>query len=59
MNSNKLLAAYLADGGEITIVPSKKVRKHTAYTKSHDHGGRFSQYNVGGKNRLRASRKSA
>jgi hypothetical protein len=53
------VAEYLASGGTITMVPAKKVRKHSNYTKSHQFGGRFSQYNVGGKNRLRAARKSA
>ena len=59
MNYDKLLAAYLADGGKITVVPPREVRRHNPYTKSHRHGGRFSAYNVGGNNRVRASRKSA
>ena len=53
------VAEYLADGGTITKVKAKKSRKHSPYTKSHMFGGRFSSYNVGGKNRLRAARKSA
>ena len=53
------VAEYLADGGSITVVPTKKYRKHTSRTKSHNMGGKYSSYNVGGKNRLRAARKSA
>jgi hypothetical protein len=53
------VSAYLADGGTVTMVKSKKSRAHSPYTKSHRFGGRFSSYNVGGKNRLRAARKSA
>ena len=53
------VAAYLADGGSITLVPAKKFRSHTPRTKSHNMGGRYSRYNVGGNNRIRASRKSS
>jgi hypothetical protein len=53
------IAKYLSDGGTITMVPTKKYRKHTSRTKSHNMGGKYSSYNVGGNNRLRAARKSA
>ena len=53
------VTAYLADGSVISLVLTKKYRKHTSRTKSHNMGGKYSRYNVGGKNRLRAARKSA
>ncbi len=53
------VAEYLADGGSITVVPAKKFRSHTSRTKSHNRGGRYSRYNVGGNNRIRAARKSS
>ena len=52
--------AFLANGGEIKQIKSRKTRKHTTRTKSHmKGGGRWGAYNVGGNHRIAAARRSA
>ena len=58
-NYAALVDAWVDAGGEVTKIKSRKVRKHSLRSKSHQMGGRFSRYNVGGKNRLAADRKSS
>ena len=53
------LDAFLKVGGEITKIKSKKVRKHSLRSKSHQMGGRWSSYNVGGAHRVAAKRKAS
>ena len=54
-----LVDAWVDAGGEVTKIKSRKVRKHSLRSKSHQMGGRFSRYNVGGNNRVAADRKSS
>ena len=54
-----LVDAWVDAGGEVTKIKSRKIRKHSLRSKSHQMGGRYSRYNVGGKNRLAAERKSS
>ena len=54
-----LVDAWVKAGGEVTKIKSRRIRKHSLRSKSHQMGGRFSRYNVGGKNRLAAERKSS
>ena len=58
-NYAALVDAWVDAGGEVTKIKSRKVRKHSLRSKSHQMGGRYSRYNVGGKNRLAAERKSS
>ena len=58
-NYAALVDAWVDAGGEVTKIKSRKVRKHSLRSKSHQMGGRFSRYNVGGNNRVAADRKSS
>ena len=58
-NHAALADAWVKAGGEITKIKARKVRQHSLRSKSHQMGGRFSRYNVGGKNRLAAERKAS
>ena len=53
------MQAFLDSGKTITTVVSKTVKPHSGTTKSHRFGGRWSSYNVGGNNRIRAQRRSS
>ena len=54
------LDAFLKVGGEITKIKSKKVRKHSLRSKSHQMGGVGSRYMSGGtRNQSGRSRKSS
>jgi len=54
------LDAFLKAGGEITKIKSKKVRKHSLRSKSHQMGGIGSRYMSGGTRNLAGrSRKCA
>ena len=56
----KAIDEWLAEGNKITKIPSKFSKKHTSRTKSHmKGGGRWGAYNVGGNNRIAATRRSA
>ena len=46
------LDAFLKAGGEITKIKSKKVRKHSLRSKSHQMGGIGSRYMSGGTRNL-------
>ena len=54
-----LVSAWVDAGGEVTKIKSRKVRKHSLRSKSHQMGGKYSRYNVGGKNRLAVARRAA
>ena len=54
-----LVDAWVDAGGEVTKIKSRKIRKHSLRTKSHQMGGKYSRYNVGGKNRLAVARRAA
>ena len=57
---DKAVAAYLANGGEIKKIKSKKYRKHSLRSKSHQRGGMGSRYMSGGtRNQSGRSRRSA
>ena len=58
-NYAALVDAWVDAGGEVTKIKSKRVRKHTLRTKSHQLGGKYSRYNVGGKNRLAVARRAS
>ena len=47
--NEQLLEEHIANGGEITVVPEKKVKRHSHITKSHRFGGKYTRYNMGGK----------
>ena len=53
------IAEFVKNGGVIKIIKSRKVRKHSLRSKSHQMGGKHSRYNVGGKNRLAVARRVA
>ena len=53
------MQAFLDAGHTITTVKARKVKPHWQRTKSHRFGGRFSRYNVGGNNRIAASRRAS
>ena len=54
------LDAFLKAGGEITKIKSKKVRKHSLRSKSHQMGGIGSRYMSGGtRNQSGRSRKAS
>ena len=54
------LDAFLKAGGEITKIKSKKMRKHSLRSKSHQMGGMGSRYMSGGTRNLAGrSRKCA
>ena len=53
------IAEFLANGGVIKIIKSRKVRKHSLRSKSHQKGGRWSSYNVGGNAKIAARRRAA
>jgi len=55
----KAIDEWLAEGNEITVIPSKFPANHTARTKSHQMGGRWSSYNVGGNAKVAAKRRAA
>ena len=50
---------FLKDGGEIKVIKPRKVRKHSLRSKSHQKGGRWSSYNVGGNAKIAAMRKAS
>ena len=54
-----LADAWVNAGGEITKIKARKIRKHSLRSKSHQMGGRFSRYNVGGNNRIAAAQRSS
>ena len=54
-----LVDAWVKAGGEITKIKSRRIRKHSLRSKSHQMGGRFSRYNVGGNNRLAAAQRAS
>ena len=54
-----LVDAWVKAGGEVTKIKARKVRSHALRTKSHQIGGKFSRYNVGGKNRLAVARRTS
>ena len=54
-----LVDAWVKAGGEPTKIKARKVRKHSLRSKSHQMGGKYSRYNVGGKNRLAVARRVA
>ena len=54
-----LVDAWVDAGGEVTKIKSRKIRKHSLRSKSHQMGGRFSRYNVGGNNRLAAAQRAS
>jgi hypothetical protein len=56
--NDQLLEEYLSNGGEITVVPAKKVVPHSHITKSHRFGGKYTRYNMGGKYRAMGRRTS-
>ena len=58
-NYAALVDAWVDAGGEVTKIKSRKVRKHSLRSKSHQLGGKYSRYNVGGKNRLAVARRVA
>ena len=53
------MKAFLDAGKTITTVKARKVKRHWNRTKSHRFGGRWSSYNVGGNNRVAATRRAA
>lgn len=57
--SAEQIAAFEEAGGTVQILKPRKVKRHWNRTKSHRFGGRFSEYNVGGANRIAAKRRSA
>ena len=58
--TNAALAdAWVKAGGEITKIAAKKMPKHSLRTKSHQKGGRWSSYNVGGNAKIAAMRKAS
>ena len=46
--NQKAIDKWLADGNEITVIPSKFPKSHTTRTKSHMVGGMGSRYLSGG-----------
>ena len=54
-----LVDAWVKAGGEITKIKARKVRMHSLRSKSHQMGGKYSRYNVGGKNRLAVARRAS
>ena len=54
-----LVDAWVKAGGEVTKIKSRRIRKHSLRSKSHQMGGRFSRYNVGGNNRLAAAQRAS
>ena len=54
-----LVDAWVKAGGEITKIKARKVRMHSLRSKSHQMGGRFSRYNVGGNYRIAAARRTS
>ena len=54
-----LVDAWVKAGGEVTKIKARKVRMHSLRSKSHQMGGRYSRYNVGGNAKVAASRKSS
>ena len=54
-----LVDAWVKAGGEPTKIKARKVRSHSLRSKSHQLGGKYSRYNVGGKNRLAVARRVA
>ena len=54
-----LVDAWVKAGGEITTIKARKVRMHSLRSKSHQFGGKYSRYNVGGKNRLAVARRTS
>ena len=54
-----LVDAWVKAGGEVTKIKARKVRSHTLRTKSHQIGGKYSRYNIGGKNRLAVARRAS
>ena len=58
-NYAALADAWVKAGGEITKIKARKVRKHSLRSKSHQMGGRWSSYNVGGAHRVAAERKAS
>ena len=58
--TNAVLAdAWVKAGGEITKIAAKKMPRHSLRTKSHQKGGRWSSYNVGGNAKIAAMRKAS
>ena len=57
--NQKAIDEWLAEGNEITVIPSKFETRTAARTKSHQMGGRWSSYNVGGNAKTAAKRRSA
>ena len=56
----KAIDEWLSKGNKITVIPMGKTAKHSLRTKSHmKGGGRWGAYNVGGNNRIAATRRSA
>ena len=56
----KAIDEWLAEGNKITVIPTKLPKAHSTRTKSHmKGGGRWGAYNVGGNNRIAATRRSA
>ena len=58
-NYAALVDAWVDAGGEVTKIKSRKVRKHSLRSKSHQMGGRFSSYIVGGNNRIAAAQRAS
>jgi hypothetical protein len=56
MTNDRLIQEYLRKGGKITRIPSENIKRHSPWTKSHELGGRWGLYNVGGKWRQAALR---
>ena len=54
-----LVDAWVKAGGEVTKIKSRRIRKHSLRSKSHQMGGRFSRYNVGGNNRIAAAQRAS
>ena len=46
--NQKAIDKWLADGNEITVIPSKFPKSHSTRTKSHLFGGMGSRYLTGG-----------
>ena len=58
-NHAALADAWVKAGGEVTKIKARKVRQHSLRSKSHQMGGKYSRYNVGGKNRLAVARRAS
>ena len=54
-----LAEAWVKAGGEVTKIAAKKMPRHSLRTKSHQKGGRWGAYTVGGNVRIAAMRKSS